>query len=169
MNSQSAQDFAFQSSYSSTQAFEDMKKQGCANFTLRWVKNHWRFILCKLSAIIRSCPSEVTRWSYDEVLRQLLYRYQREINLAERSAIKRIQEHDSSSSRPMVLFVSQILDGKMVELSDGWYPIYTQIDDSLNRAVLKKKIQIGTKISIIGAKVGFNIPSLNFLLTQLNS
>ncbi|TIB11972.1 hypothetical protein E3P89_02451 [Wallemia ichthyophaga] len=153
MNCQSAQDFAFTSNHTSTNAFQDMKNRGCTSINLRWVKNHWKFIITKLSAIIRSCPSEMTRWSYQEVLGQLLYRYQREINLAERSAVKRIQEHDSSSSRPMILFVSQILDEKMIELSDGWYPIYTQIDSCLSRAVKRNKIKVGAKISIIGAKL----------------
>ncbi|TIA86186.1 hypothetical protein E3P99_03756 [Wallemia hederae] len=153
MNSQSANFFSFSPEATSIQAFADLKSRGCTNINQRWVDNHWRFIVWKLASVIRSCPSEMPRWSYDEVVRQLLYRYQREVNLAERSAVKRIQEHDSSSTRPMVLFVSQILDSKRLELSDGWYPIHATIDDCLSRAASNKKIREGSKMSIIGAKL----------------
>ncbi|TIC66763.1 hypothetical protein E3Q03_02140 [Wallemia mellicola] len=153
MNPQLAQGFVFENGFNAALAYEEMKKRGCTYITMRWVKNHWRFIIWKLSAIIRSCPTELTRWTSEEVVRQLLYRYEREHNLAERSCIKRIQEHDSSSTRPMVLCVSGIISNNIIELTDGWYPIHAQIDECLSRALSRRRIKLGCKISIIGARL----------------
>lgn len=44
----------------------------------------------------------------DNVLRQLKYRYDREINHCERSALKRIVERDDSSSKAMVLCIASV-------------------------------------------------------------
>lgn len=74
MNPQLAQGFVFENGFNAALAYEEMKKRGCTYITMRWVKNHWRFIIWKLSAIIRSCPTELTRWTSEEVVRQLLYR-----------------------------------------------------------------------------------------------
>lgn len=95
--------------------------------------------------------------SFKQTLMSFLSRYEREHNLAERSSIKRIQEHDSSSTRPMVLCVSGIISNNIIELTDGWYPIHAQIDESLSRALSRRKIKLGCKISIIGARVGKSI------------
>ena len=154
MNPTIAQNYQFDNSYSYNDAYNYMKLKGCTIITINWVKNHWRFILWKLSSIIRSCPSELSRWNNNEILNQLLYRYEREINLAERSSIKRIQEHDSASTRPIVLCVSNLnVRFNVIELTDGWYPINCQIDECLSKAIKKSKINVGTKLSIIGAKV----------------
>ena len=93
-------------------------------------------------------------------------RYEREFGNAQRPIIRRIHEHDSSASLPMVLCVtavrqSQCYDegGKPVaskpilELSDGWYRIVSALDDCLARAVKKGRIQVGRKLAITGARV----------------
>lgn len=101
----------------------------------------------------------------------LAYSYEREINRAERSVIKRIQEHDSDASLPMVLCVSQIRweeapdsaeapsdkDRALIiaglELTDGWYRIRSNVDGALRSACERGKIVVGCKIAVSGAKV----------------
>lgn len=105
--------------------------------------------------------------------------YEREILCAQRSIIKRIQEHDTTANHPMVLLVigiiyeerqippvpgsdeeiQGIVQSELVpsalELSDGWYRIKTgPLDESLYRAVFFRKIFVGLKIKVQGAKVG---------------
>lgn len=89
-------------------------------------------------------------------------RYEREINRAERPAIRQIQEHDASPARAMVLCVSNIQlrekDEVEIELTDGWYRIRTASDKALVRAVKKGKIAVGRKLAIAGARVCHNSP-----------
>lgn len=92
---------------------------------------------------------------------QLKYRYDREIDKVQRSAIRKIVEKDDTSAKRMVLFVSRILNKNSVytlELSDGWYSIKTSVLDSvLEEAVVNGKISNGTKLIIQGAEiVGFD-------------
>lgn len=150
------------------QALEELHARGCSNADMPWVQNHWTLILWKLAAMVRLEPSSASnRWSWNELIRQLLYRYEREVNLAQRSCLKRIQEHDSSAARPMVLMVSKILEeeievqspsGEIVsrictilELSDGWYRILAQIDSVLTNACQRGRLRIGQKLAIMGA------------------
>lgn len=164
--------------------------------TLQWVKNHWKLILWKAASYVRSRPDLLDQWwSFERVLDQLRYRcappslfrgaripptlipprshsYEREVNRAERSAIKRIQERDSPAWLPMVLCVSQIRwddppddadTGTLVivglELTDGWYRIRSNVDQTLKRACERGKLVVGSKIAISGARV--SMPSLH--------
>ncbi|KAJ8295952.1 Breast cancer type 2 susceptibility [Rhodotorula toruloides] len=137
--------------------------------TLPWVKNHWSLVLWKLASYVRSRPDLLDEWwSFERVMNQLRYRYEREVNRAERSAIKRIQEQDSPASLPMVLCVSQIRwdepsddsgadpDTLVIvglELTDGWYRIRTNVDRTLKSACERGKIVVGSKIAVMGAKL----------------
>ncbi|KPV76410.1 uncharacterized protein RHOBADRAFT_13283 [Rhodotorula graminis WP1] len=135
--------------------------------TLTWVKNHWKLILWKVASYVRSRPDLLGDWwTFERVVEQLRYRYEREINRAERSAIKRIQERDSPASLPMVLCVSQVRwgdppdeadNGSLVivglELTDGWYRIRTNVDATLKRACERGKLVVGSKIAVSGAKL----------------
>ena len=98
-------------------------------------------------------------------------RYEREINLAQRSSIKRIQEQDSSAAIPLVLCVSDIRWAEPpearemnpdeepllviagLELTDGWYRIRANIDMTLRSAVERGRIVVGCKLAISGARV----------------
>ncbi|CAJ0842379.1 3118_t:CDS:2 [Entrophospora sp. SA101] len=127
----------------------------------QWVLNHYKWIVWKITSMIRSYPYLFRDWlSSDTVLDQLRYRYEREINRAHRSSIKLIVEGDTSPSWPIVLCVSDIIDDKIpidsklsLELTDGWYKIHACIDPPLQRAIMKSKIKIGSKLEICGAKV----------------
>lgn len=50
----------------------------------------------------------------DRVLEQLKYRYEREINLAQRSALKKILEKDEASARYMILCVACVKELTMI-------------------------------------------------------
>jgi hypothetical protein len=47
-----------------------------------------------------------------------------------------------------------------LELTDGWYRIYAEVDDCLARAIEKGKIVAGRKLAIIGAKVRARVAEL---------
>ncbi|CAD6938114.1 unnamed protein product [Tilletia caries] len=158
------------------------EEEECLN--LKWVQNHWGLVLWKLAGLVRHRPEEVFRlWTWTEMCRQLRYRYEREINRAERSAIKRIQEHDASASSSMILCVRAVLPGApywtqqdsaddgggkstagggevgaasaayTLELTDGWYRIRASVDPVLGRAIERKRIKAGVKIAIRGARL----------------
>lgn len=160
------------------QILEELRRVGASHVHLLWVKNHWQLILWKLAAYANSKPEEAeVWWCFEQVARQILYRYEREINMAQRSAIKRIQEHDSPCGLPMVLCVfdvrrsRQTCDdegegrdknysasrvsryGHVLELTDGWYRILAHIDGPLTRAVRKGRIRRGVKIALQGARL----------------
>lgn len=98
------------------------------------------------------------------------HRYEREYNLGHRSAIKLVQEQDSSAASSMVLCVSRIdmrpavaststagpASGGLVpalELTDGWYRIQASVDSVLASAIQRKKLRVGCKIALSGARV----------------
>lgn len=160
-----------------------LKADGCRLVTSKWVDNHWSMILWKLAGVIQAKPGLFQElWQWGEVVNQLKYRsaryialfrrlqycrYEREFGLAQRPIIRRIQEHDSSSSLPMVLCVSDIhyspvaKDEKAqstatkpyLELTDGWYRINAEVDDCLARAITRGVIRVGGKLAVSGAKV----------------
>lgn len=62
------------------EAFQELLKQGCTDVTQEWVDNHWNLILWKLAGMAALDPEKESRvqekkWSWKEVLSQLLYRY----------------------------------------------------------------------------------------------
>lgn len=150
------------------QALNELIARGCSAAELPWVQNHWTLILWKLAAMVRLEPSSAPeRWSWNELIRQLLYRYEREVHLAQRSCVKRIQERDSSAARPMVLLVSKIFEEEtevldrsgaivlckntILELTDGWYRIQALIDPVLTSACQRGRLRVGHKLAIMGA------------------
>ncbi|CAG8520479.1 12342_t:CDS:10 [Ambispora leptoticha] len=139
-----------------------------------WVKNHYGWILWKIASMIRSFP-EIFQgwWCPTKVIEHLRYRYEKEINCAHRSALKLTIEKDGSPSWPMILCVSDIYEvvsstissqlppetitNSVVKnglvLTDSWYKIRASIDPPLQRAINSKKLRIGCKIEICGAKL----------------
>lgn len=125
-----------------------------------WISNALKWIMWKLVSLEQRFPNEFAgkAVSPENVLLQLKYRYDREIDRAERPALRRIVERDDAAARRMVLFVSDIrkAEGSLdycMELSDGWYAIGAYIDGVLAHAVTSKKIEIGTKLMIQGAEL----------------
>ncbi|KAI9322557.1 BRCA2, oligonucleotide/oligosaccharide-binding, domain 1-domain-containing protein [Dichotomocladium elegans] len=133
---------------------------------LAWVENHYRWIVWKIAGMIRSFPRHLKDWwSPKKILDQLLYRYEREINLGHRSALKRIIEQDDVPGKLMILVIVDITKGHASEsnqshdskkyellLSDGWYQVTAVADTRLERAISRGRLTIGYKLAICGAQ-----------------
>lgn len=56
-------------------ALASLREKGCSLATPAWVDNHWAMILWKLASLICACPDLLRdKWTYHEVVNQLLYR-----------------------------------------------------------------------------------------------
>eukprot|EP00268_Persea_americana_P065099 TRINITY_DN8643_c1_g1_i1.p1 TRINITY_DN8643_c1_g1~~TRINITY_DN8643_c1_g1_i1.p1 ORF type:complete len:867 (-),score=167.40 TRINITY_DN8643_c1_g1_i1:1431-3725(-) len=95
------------------EAFLDLLVQSGASLlhaTEKWVSNHYKWIVWKLACLERGFQTEASGkyLTVSNVLEELKYRYDREVNLGHRSAIKRIVEGDASPASAMVLCISAI-------------------------------------------------------------
>ncbi|KAF9015700.1 hypothetical protein BDQ17DRAFT_1341502 [Cyathus striatus] len=153
-------------------ALQILLDRGCMLATQEWVDNHWLLILWKLAGLAAFEPQrerdpETKRWCWQEVIRQLVYRYERELNRGKRPPLRLVVTQDSPASLPMVLCISDIKwfpkttdeQGRTVEsypeleVTDGWYRLRAQIDASLVRAVRSGKLRRGRKIGVVGARL----------------
>lgn len=159
MNSWNAKDFKFPCGWGSDEAYESLILSGASRSCIdqTWTCNHYRWIIWKFVSLIRTfpelyCTSNLTpSW----VLSQLLYRYEREINQCHRSSLKKIVERDDAAGKYLCLVVARI-DGerKRIELSDGWYSIWTSsLDYSFWSLIENSKISEGVKIELYGASL----------------
>ncbi|KAJ3073031.1 Breast cancer 2, early onset [Podochytrium sp. JEL0797] len=139
--------------------------------TIAWVNNHYRWIVWKLAAMARTFPDlKESCWSVEGVRRQFLYRYQREYCDGKRSCLNLIIEGDAPSEALIVLCVADVfVEGNSVletgvdlssaapenivlELTDGWYSLKTQLDPVLCRTLVNGKFGVGYKLLICGAQ-----------------
>ncbi|KAI8557146.1 hypothetical protein RHMOL_Rhmol05G0312600 [Rhododendron molle] len=140
-----------------------------------WVVNHYKWIVWKLACYERCYPSKSLGklCTIFNVLEELKYRYEREVNHGHRSAIKRILEGDQPPSSMLVLCISSIHsncdlpaetlplasngaeDGTAtkVELTDGWYSINALLDALLLKKLATGKLFVGQKLRIWGAEL----------------
>lgn len=138
-----------------------------------WVANHYKWIVWKLASYERCYPVKFSGklLTTSNVLEELKYRYEREVNHGHRSAIKRILEGDSPPSTPMVLCISSVCSNgdseanhqliassstvngatAKIELTDGWYSVYAFLDVLLAKKLDAGKLFVGQKLSIWGA------------------
>ncbi|WOL16309.1 hypothetical protein Cni_G25096 [Canna indica] len=96
-----------------TEAFQDMLLQcgaSSCNATKEWVANHYRWIVWKFACYERCYPTILRSklLTVSNVVEELKYRYEREVNHGHRSAIKKILDGDASPATMMVLCVSAI-------------------------------------------------------------
>ncbi|GMJ03265.1 BRCA2-like B [Hibiscus trionum] len=158
------------------EAFCDMLSQSGASMqyvSKEWVVNHYKWIVWKLACYERCYPSKCAGkfLTIPNVLEELKYRYEREVNHGQRSAIKKILEGDASPSTMLVLCVSKIQSSsepKMetnlvtingahnsgnakVELTDGWYSMNGVFDVLLSKKLAAGKLFVGQKLRIWGA------------------
>ncbi|KAJ6644293.1 Breast cancer type 2 susceptibility protein like [Pseudolycoriella hygida] len=122
----------------------------------KWIENHTKWIVLKLAAMERSFPNRFAgqALTLNNFVMQLKYRYEREIDRVERSAIRKICEMDDVPAKRMVLFVARISKGGSIceiELSDGWYSLPSTLDYEMTKFVNNGKIKLGTKLVIQGA------------------
>lgn len=155
-----------------TAALEELQAKGCSLATKAWVENHWSLVLWKLAGMVALDPkSELDpdrrRWCWSEVMRQLLYRYERDLNGSTRPPLRLIVTRDASVESPMVLCISNITwpngeadeNGRPaalhpeLEVTDGWYRIRARVDQPLARATRKGFLRIGRKIAVAAAKL----------------
>ncbi|XP_066600319.1 breast cancer type 2 susceptibility protein-like isoform X2 [Prorops nasuta] len=138
-----------------------------------WIENHYRWIVWKLASMDRmnfinvDLPRALTP---SRVMEQLKYRYDREIDRAQRPALRMILEKDEPANRRMILCVSSITEIKLsesvenstkslntlgwkLELTDGWYSIPAAIDSAMANYIISGKLREGSKIVTSGAEL----------------
>ncbi|XP_050525126.1 breast cancer type 2 susceptibility protein-like isoform X2 [Daktulosphaira vitifoliae] len=125
-----------------------------------WVENHFFWIVWKLESTELSFPNKFSNklLTAKNIILQLLFRYYREIEKCQRSALKKILEKDDISTKRMVLCVSKITyistsETFNIELTDGWYKVYGMLDFEMNRLIRKGVIKVGTKLFITNAEL----------------
>lgn len=92
--------------------FQVLLSEGASRkvLTLPWVENHYRWIVWKLASVERSFPQDFANayLTPERVLAQLKYRYERELNCAQRPPLRKILEHDAPAAVHLVLTVSAV-------------------------------------------------------------
>lgn len=159
-------------------AYEELLSLGAkADLLSRaWLLNHYGQVVWKLACYVRtwpdyfisSTPEPSTWFCQAKVLDQLAYRYEREVNRAERPALRKIVEGDESAAKHMVLVIASISKVEQtsdeevstalknpwkVLVSDGWYSIPAVLDPCLIRAVEGGKLKVGSKVHVCRAKL----------------
>ncbi|XP_023635937.1 protein BREAST CANCER SUSCEPTIBILITY 2 homolog B isoform X2 [Capsella rubella] len=135
----------------------------------KWVTNHYRWIVWKLACYEIYYPAKCRGnfLTVTNVLEELKYRYEREVNHGHYSAIKRILSGDAPASSMMVLCISAInpntnndsqnthgsdsCSNVKVELTDGWYSMNAALDVVLTKQLNAGKLFVGQKLRILGA------------------
>ncbi|KAK2389081.1 BREAST CANCER 2 like 2A [Trifolium repens] len=146
-----------------------------------WVLNHYKWIVWKLACYERCYPARCAGkfLTVSNVLEELKYRYEREVNHGHRSTIKKILEGDGLPSSMMTLCISSVhsdhvlesgtlcetqtgnqsMEAVKVELTDGWYSINAILDVPLSKQLAAGRLFVGQKLRIWGAGLcGWNGP-----------
>lgn len=169
-------------------ALKQLLDCGCSLATKPWVDNHWCLILWKLAGMVALDPERESdptqkRWCWSAVMRQLFYRYERELQGGIRPPLRVIATQDAPASYPIVLCISGITwseagltdDGMPItpypelEVTDGWYRLRAQVDAPLARAIRRGVIRIGRKIGVAGAKLSSERKDPSEVLEAYNS
>ena len=138
-----------------------------ASLTNEWVANAYKWIVWTQACMARAFPEKYAFGVLSEsaVLQRMLYKYEREINRAERPHVRRILEKDENPGAPAVYVVSAIRSmttasgiGNVptmseIEISDGWYSVRARLDAKLTRAVREGRLRVGYKIFVVGAEL----------------
>ncbi|XP_043975075.1 breast cancer type 2 susceptibility protein isoform X2 [Gambusia affinis] len=147
----------------------------------QWVYNHYRWIVWKQASMEKSFPETMGSLCLtpEQVLLQLKYRYDVEVDHSRRPALRKIMERDDTPAKTLVLCVCEIIskghllhaqscsDTKMsqsaetkvetpvavVWLTDGWYAIKAQLDEPLTAMLHKGRLAVGGKLIIHGAQL----------------
>ncbi|KAF9537439.1 Breast cancer 2, early onset [Mortierella hygrophila] len=160
------------------EAYEELLSLGAkADLLSRvWLLNHYRQVVWKLACYVRTWPEyfipstpEPSSWFCPaKVLNQLAYRYEREVNRAERPALRKIVEGDESAAKHIVLVIAGVSKAEQpsdkedstaqknpwkVLVSDGWYTIPAVLDPCLIRAVEGGRLKVGSKVHVCRAKL----------------
>ncbi|KAJ8404718.1 hypothetical protein AAFF_G00335810 [Aldrovandia affinis] len=149
-----------------------------------WLYNHYRWVVWKRASMERSFPSVMGSHCLtpEQVLLQLKYRYDVEVDQSRRSALRKIMERDDTPAKTLVLCVcgmatagsvpvptppkpaqseSRTSPGSkaggspagVVWVTDGWYAIKALLDAPLTAMLLKGRLAIGGKVVTHGAEL----------------
>ncbi|KAG0235964.1 Breast cancer 2, early onset [Actinomortierella wolfii] len=200
MTLDSAKTFRFAGDWGVTEALSDMAQRDGVlkqHISQAWVANHYALIVWKLACYVRSWPVEFEDWFCpNKVVEQLLYRYEREVNRAERPALRKIVEGDESSQRHIVLCIADVkwedvqphqqgdgvqttatnsthsvasagpLRAVRIKVTDGWYVLPATVDTVLYKALERGKLRIGSKIGVCRAKQGGMVPGIDVVVLR---
>ncbi|KAM4566244.1 breast cancer type 2 susceptibility protein [Odontesthes bonariensis] len=146
-----------------------------------WVYNHYKWIVWKQASVERSFPETMGGLclSPEQVLLQLKYRYDIEVDHSRRPALRKIMERDDTAVKTLVLCVCEIVSrghspnrqnrnesktpqsadtkaeasSAVVWLTDGWYAIKAQLDEPLAAMLHRGLLAVGVKLIIHGAQL----------------
>ncbi|XP_041797388.1 breast cancer type 2 susceptibility protein [Chelmon rostratus] len=145
-----------------------------------WVYNHYRWIVWKQASMERSFPETMGSicLTPEQVLLQLKYRYDVEVDHSRRPALRKIMEKDDTAAKTLVLCVCGVVSrghspkrhsfsdikapgadtkvenpSAVVWLTDGWYAIRAQLDEALTAMLHKGRLAVGGKLIIHGAQL----------------
>ncbi|SPQ95335.1 unnamed protein product (mitochondrion) [Plasmodiophora brassicae] len=157
MTSRSAEFFQFDEIHGISKLMDDLVHQGARWdwISREWVSNHYRWVVWLLASLDRTFYGSIpVATTYERVLRKLLLRYDREIVQSKRSAIKLILEQDRASSSYLILCIAGIdTVNERLELTDGWYSVFADLDPGLQDGLRKGKLVEGLKLRIFGASL----------------
>ncbi|KAK5617764.1 hypothetical protein CRENBAI_000486 [Crenichthys baileyi] len=147
----------------------------------QWVYNHYKWIVWKQASMEKSFPETIGSLCLtpDQVLLQLKYRYDVEVDHSRRPALRKIMERDDTPAKTLVLCVCEIVSRghslnvqsrsytktpksaetkvetqfAVIQLTDGWYAIKAQLDEPLTAMLHKGQLAVGGKLIIHGAQL----------------
>ncbi|XP_024133108.1 breast cancer type 2 susceptibility protein [Oryzias melastigma] len=140
--------------------------------TEAWGYNHYRWIVWKQASMEKSFPEAMGGicLTPEQVLLQLKYRYDVEVDHSRRPALRKITEKDDTAAKTLVLCVCGIVSkgggasgsrtpessdpaSAVVWLTDGWYALKAQLDQPLTAMLNKGLLPVGGKLIIHGAQL----------------
>ena len=135
--------------------------------TNEWASNAYKWIVWTQACVARAFPERYAFGVLSEsaVLQRMLYKYEREINRAERSHLKKVLERDANAGEPAVYVVSAIRSMTTttttgatptvseIEVTDGWYGVRARLDAKLTQHVREGRLRVGSKIFAVGAEL----------------
>ncbi|KAL6115874.1 brca2 [Pungitius sinensis] len=146
-----------------------------------WVDNHYRWVVWKQASMERSFPETMGSLCLtpEQVLLQLKYRYDVEVDHSRRPALRRITERDDTAAKTLVLCVCGVVSrgqspnkrsfddprtprgadprvgnpSAVVWLTDGWYAVRAQLDEPLTAMLHSGRVAVGGKLIVHGAQL----------------
>ncbi|KAM8902703.1 breast cancer type 2 susceptibility protein isoform 2-T3 [Spinachia spinachia] len=146
-----------------------------------WLDNHYRWVVWKQASMERSFPETMgcLCLTPEQVLLQLKYRYDVEVDHSRRPALRRITERDDTAAKTLVLCVCGVVSrgpspnkqsfddtktprgadarpgnpSAVVWLTDGWYAVRAQLDEPLTAMLHSGRVAVGGKLIVHGAQL----------------
>ena len=137
-------------------------------FWEEWTKHHFRYTFWKLLAFERNWKDNIELWNPENIIQDLLKKFDFEFIKGNRSFLQRVMDTDESASRHWVLLVANIeevvKDEKYIlELYDGRYSLYSVLNNKesgvledemqIIKLIQEKKIFLGQKLHIAGLSI----------------